>query len=177
MTGVQTCALPISVVEVNGLALTVTVLALLALAAGALWGLYAFLDPLSQIARNNPVTLALGVVFLVWLLLVLFVPLAVALGLLGILCSALMIGLDPALNVLGNESAQFLSNSQVAVVPMFLMMGSFAVVAGMSEDIYDLAHALFSSFRGGLALAAIGDRKSTRLNSSHVALSRMPSSA
>ena len=38
---------------------------------------------LQAIARNNPVTLALGVVFLVWLLLVLFVPLAVALGLCG----------------------------------------------------------------------------------------------
>src|SRR4029079_9233860 len=69
---------------------------------------------------------------------------------------ALMIGLDPALNVLGNESAQFITNSQVAVVPMFLMMGSFAVVAGMSEDIYDLAHALFAQLRGGLAIATIG---------------------
>ncbi|OFZ96723.1 MAG: hypothetical protein A3H35_07955 [Betaproteobacteria bacterium RIFCSPLOWO2_02_FULL_62_17] len=107
-------------------------------------------------ARDYPGTLALGVVFMVWVLLVLYVPLAVALGLLGILCTSLMIGLDPALNVLGNESAQFLTNSQVAVVPMFLMMGSFAVVAGMSEDIYDLAHSLFSHLRGGLALATIG---------------------
>ncbi|HKW54905.1 MAG TPA: TRAP transporter large permease, partial [Stellaceae bacterium] len=61
-----------------------------------------------------------------------------------------------ALSVLGNETAQFLTNEQVAVVPMFLMMGSFAVVAGMAEDIYDLAHALLAPLRGGLALATIG---------------------
>ena len=32
-------------------------------------------------------------------------------------------------------------------------------------------------FKGRLATLAAGDRKSTRLNSSHVSLSRMPSSA
>jgi len=144
------------VVQANAATLGAVVVLLLAAAGVALWGLYANMDALSQLARNNPGSLALGVVFMVWILLLLFIPLAVALGLLGILCTALMIGLDPALNVLGNESAQFLTNSQIAVVPMFLMMGSFAVVAGMSEDIYDLAHSLFSHLRGGLALATIG---------------------
>ncbi|MFM9967462.1 MAG: TRAP transporter large permease subunit [Burkholderiales bacterium] len=144
------------VVKVDTALLSTVVIGALAVTAVILWGIYVNMDSLTQIGRNYPGTLALGVVFLVWVLLVLYVPLAVALGLLGILCSAIMIGLEPALNVLGNESAQFLSNSQVAVVPMFLMMGSFAVVAGMSEDIYDLAHSLFSHFRGGLALATIG---------------------
>jgi tripartite ATP-independent transporter DctM subunit len=35
-------------------------------------------------------------------------------------------------------------------------MGSFAVVAGMSGDIYELAHTLLAQRRGGLALATIG---------------------
>jgi tripartite ATP-independent transporter DctM subunit len=112
--------------------------------------------PLSQLAKASPGWTSALTVGAVWLLLVAYVPLAAALGLLGVLCAALMLGADPALSVLGNESAQFLSNAQVAVVPMFLMMGSFAVVAGMAEDIYDLAHALFAQLRGGLALATIG---------------------
>lgn len=144
------------VVAVNPVALASVAILALAAAALALWTVQTNMDAMSQLARSYPGTLALAVMLMVWVLLVLCVPLAVALGLLGVLCSALMIGLDPALNVLGNESAQFLTNSQVAVVPMFLMMGSFAVVAGMSEDIYDLAHSLFSSLRGGLALATIG---------------------
>lgn len=116
------------------------------------WGL----EPLAQAAKSVPGWTSLVVVAAVWLLLLAYVPLAAALGLLGALCTALMIGLDPALSVLGNEAVQFLTNPQVAVVPMFLMMGSFAVVAGMAEDVYDLAHALFAQLRGGLAFATIG---------------------
>ena len=142
--------------HVNPTLLAAVVVALLALAALALYGFHSSLEPLSRLAKANPGTLALIVVFAVWALLLLFVPLAAALGLLGVLTSILMIGYEPALNVLGNEPVQFLTNSQVAVVPMFLMMGSFAVVAGMSEDIYDLAHAVFSQLRGGLAIATIG---------------------
>lgn len=113
-------------------------------------------EPLARMAKSAPGWSSLFVVAAVWLLLLLYVPLAAALGLLGVLCAALMIGADPALSVLGNEAVQFLTNPQVAVVPMFLMMGSFAVVAGMAEDVYDLAHALFAQLRGGLALATIG---------------------
>ena len=142
--------------QVNPGVLTAVVIALLLATFLAFLAFHAGLEPLSRFAKDSPGTLALIVVFLVWVLLLLFVPLAAALGLLGVTTSILMIGYDPALNVLGNESVQFLTNSQVAVVPMFLMMGSFAVVAGMSEDIYDLAHALFSQLRGGLAIATIG---------------------
>ena len=77
-------------------------------------------------------------------------------GLLGLITAIAFLGLDPALSVLGNESVQFLTNPAVAILPLFLMMGSFAVVAGMSSDIYELAHKLLSHRRGGLALATIG---------------------
>lgn len=128
----------------------------LAASAAALLALYWAFPALSAAAKASPGWTSVAVVLAVWVLLALYVPLAAALGLLGVLCAGLMIGLDPALSVLGNETAQFLTNEQVAVVPMFLMMGSFAVVAGMAEDIYDLAHALLAPLRGGLALATIG---------------------
>lgn len=128
----------------------------LAATAAVLVALYLAFPVLSHAAKANPGVTSLGIVAAIWVLLALYVPLAAALGLLGVLCAALMIGAGPALSVLGNESAQFLTNEQVAVVPMFLMMGSFAVVAGMAEDIYDLAHALLAPLRGGLALATIG---------------------
>ncbi|HEX7054587.1 MAG TPA: TRAP transporter large permease [Burkholderiales bacterium] len=130
--------------------------ALLAAAAAALVALELAFPSLSALAKGAPGWTSLIVVLAVWLLLASYVPLAAALGLLGVLGTALMIGEQPALSVLGSETAQFLTNEQVAVVPMFLMMGSFAVVAGMAEDIYDLAHALLAPLRGGLALATIG---------------------
>jgi C4-dicarboxylate transporter DctM subunit len=130
--------------------------ALLVAGAAALLALHLAFPSLSGWAKASPGWTSIVVVLGVWVLLALSVPLAAALGLLGVLCAGLMIGADPALSVLGNETAQFLTNEQVAVVPMFLMMGSFAVVAGMAEDIYDLAHALLAPLRGGLALATIG---------------------
>src|SRR5690242_1234854 len=133
-----------------------TGIAILAATAVATAIVYAALPALGAWAKANPGWTSAIMVLGIWLLLALYVPLGAALGLLGVLCAALMIGAHPALSVLGNETAQFLTNEQVAVVPMFLMMGSFAVVAGMAEDIYDLAHAILAPLRGGLALATIG---------------------
>jgi C4-dicarboxylate transporter, DctM subunit len=42
------------------------------------------------------------------------------------------------------------------VVPLFLLMGSFAGVSGLSSDIYRLAYAFIGHRNGGLALATIG---------------------
>ncbi len=133
-----------------------TGIALIVAAAAAVLLLHLAFPALSAAAKAGPGWTSLFIVLGIWVLLALYVPLGAALGLLGVLCAALMIGEQPALSVLGNETAQFLTNEQVAVVPMFLMMGSFAVVAGMAEDIYDLAHAILAPLRGGLALATIG---------------------
>src|SRR5689334_5352455 len=133
-----------------------TGIAVIVAAAAAVLLLDLSFPALSAAAKAGPGWTSLFIVLGIWLLLALYVPLGAALGLLGVLCAGLMIGADPALSVLGNETAQFLTNEQVAVVPMFLMMGSFAVVAGMAEDIYDLAHAILAPLRGGLALATIG---------------------
>src|SRR4030095_464481 len=96
------------------------------------------------------------IIILLWVMLILYVPLAVVMGLLGLIAAIAYLGLEPALTVLGNESVQFLTNPAIAVLPMFLMMGSFAVVAGMSSDVYELAPKLVAHRRGGLALATIG---------------------
>jgi tripartite ATP-independent transporter DctM subunit len=128
----------------------------LALTAMIVFALYALLGPISRFATGNALWFGFIVVVLLWLLLLLYVPLAVVMGMLGLFTAIVFIGLDPALTVLGNESVQFLTNYQVAVLPMFLMMGSFAVAAGMSGDIYELAHKLLGHRRGGLALATIG---------------------
>jgi tripartite ATP-independent transporter DctM subunit len=111
---------------------------------------------LTRFALASPLLFSGAILFLLWFLLILTVPLAAVMGLLGLVGAIAYITLEPALTVLGNESVQFLTNSQVAVLPLFLMMGSFAVVAGMSSDIYELAHTLLAHRRAGLALATIG---------------------
>ena len=131
-------------------------LMVLAVAALAIWLFMAGLPAMTAWAQANKTAFGVGVLLLLWALLILYIPLAVVMGLLGLVTALFYMGPGPALSVLGNESIGFLTNYSVAVLPMFLMMGSFAVVAGMSSDIYELAHTLLSRRRGGLALATIG---------------------
>ena len=120
-----------------------------------LFGLLDFSALSSAIAANPALSLAVACMLL-WLMLMALAPLAATMGLLGIFCMALFIGVDPALNASGSEVAGFLTNSQVSVLPLFLMMGSFAAISGIAEDVYMLAQATFGRLRGGLALATIG---------------------
>ncbi|MDP6173743.1 MAG: TRAP transporter large permease, partial [Rhodospirillales bacterium] len=56
----------------------------------------------------------------------------------------------------GTEPSAAISNEGLAVVALFLLMGTFATTAGVSGDMYKLAYALLGHFRGGLAMATIG---------------------
>ena len=60
------------------------------------------------------------------------------------------------MSAFATEATGLLTNSQLATLPLFLMMGSFAAVAGLADDLYRLSHVLFSRWRGGLAYATIG---------------------
>ena len=119
------------------------------------WALFDF-QGMSDVAQDNPAVSVLVAFLFLWAFLLGLMPLAAVMGLLGLFGGALYLGIDPALSGFGSEPAGFLTNSQVAVLPLFLMMGSFAATAGLSDDIYALAHALLGGFRGGLALATIG---------------------
>jgi C4-dicarboxylate transporter DctM subunit len=123
-----------------------------ALVGSAVLGIKAF----SATAASHPSTVAIVLFLVMWGTSLLLVPLCASLALTGVLGAALLAGIDPALSVLGTEAAAFLTNENLAVLPLFLIMGSFASASGLSSDIYRLAQALFGHFRGGLALATIG---------------------
>jgi C4-dicarboxylate transporter, DctM subunit len=135
-----------------------TAIALLLAVFIVLLGSYAVVDfaGMSEWAQDNPGK-AVGIAFAcMWVLMLSQVPLAAVTGLIGIVGGALFIGFPPFFSAFATESAGLLTSSQIATLPLFLMMGSFAAVSGLSEDLYELAHVLFGRFRGGLALATIG---------------------
>jgi C4-dicarboxylate transporter DctM subunit len=106
-------------------------------------------------ARQNA-WLTLSIFTLLWAIAFLLVPLGATMALLGLSGTALLIGGEQAIAMAGSEIASFLSNPNVATLPLFLLMGSFAAVAGVAEDVYRLAQAVLGRFRGGLAHATIG---------------------
>jgi tripartite ATP-independent transporter DctM subunit len=100
--------------------------------------------------------LTVTLVFVImWLMTLILIPIAAIMGIVGVIASTLFIGLLPSLGAASTEVTGFLGNSQLATLPLFLMMGSFAAVADISEDVYRLAHVMLGRLRGGLALTTI----------------------
>lgn len=84
------------------------------------------------------------------------IPIGIAMGFTGFVGFGLLSGFGPAVTLFGTEPAQVLSNANLAVIPLFLLMGSLATVSGLSDDIYRLIYALVGHWPGGLACATVG---------------------
>jgi tripartite ATP-independent transporter DctM subunit len=111
---------------------------------------------LQPLFLNATTAFSISVFVLLWVLILLFVPVAAALIISALVGAGVLMGYSSALLVLGSETVGLITNQELAVLPLFMIMGAFAGVAGLSADIYRLAHATFCPFRGGLALASIG---------------------
>ena len=104
----------------------------------------------------DPITIAIGGLVVMFALIFLHVPIGISLGLVGVAGCGLYIGFDAAASLIEIETSAVIANDKLALVAIFLLMGSFATAAGLSSDIYRLAYALFGHWRGGLAMATIG---------------------
>jgi len=83
------------------------------------------------------------------------VPIGVAMGLAGVGGFALLSGTKPALNLLANVPLSVLTDYNLIVIPMFILMGAFASHSGMSTELFKAGRAWLGHRRGGLALASI----------------------
>nr|WP_274608777.1 TRAP transporter large permease [Vannielia litorea] len=91
-----------------------------------------------------------------FMLMFLRIPIGIAMGITGFVGFGVISGFGPAITLFGTEPAQVLSNANLAVIPLFLLMGSLATVSGLSDDIYRLIYALVGHWPGGLACATVG---------------------
>ena len=100
--------------------------------------------------------IGVGGIIALFVLVALHLPLAFAMIVVGIVAFALQTDWGPALTFLASEPSQVLGSTDIAAVPLFLMMGAFVNVSGFSKDLYTAAAALLGHRRGGLAYATIG---------------------
>ena len=103
----------------------------------------------------DPIVLGLSGIAFMFVLIALHVPIGVAMGLAGFVCTGLIIGFDRSVTLFSTEGSSILTSAELAVIPLFLLMGGFATAAGLSSDLYRLAYAFLGHRRGGLALATI----------------------
>lgn len=82
-------------------------------------------------------------------------PIAFAMGLIGLVGTLSIIGIQPALSLLGQTFFDNGREYSLSVLPLFLMMGNFVVQSGVADDLYKAAHAWLRHRKGGLAIATI----------------------
>ena len=104
----------------------------------------------------TPLEIGAAGIAALFLLILARVPIGFAMIIVGVVGVALQSSWTPALTLLASEPASVLSNVDLATVPLFLLMGTFATVAGFSADIYNAVAAVLGHRRGGLAYATIG---------------------
>ena len=103
----------------------------------------------------TPTTIGIiGLAFL-FIFLILRMPVAIAMLVVGFIGTWVMNGTTPALTSLSGEAFEIVSFFELSVVPLFVLMGNLAGVSGMSKDLYEAAYKWFGHFRGGLASATI----------------------
>lgn len=88
-------------------------------------------------------------------LMALRVPIGVAMGIAGVGGFALLSGATPALNLLANVPLSVVTDYNLSVIPMFVLMGAFASHAGMSAELFSAGRAWLGHRKGGLALASV----------------------
>ncbi|EKF41243.1 TRAP transporter large permease [Nitratireductor indicus] len=84
-------------------------------------------------------------------------PIGLAMLLCGLGGSWLVFGnVTPVLAKLKNETYSTFSGYSLTIVPLFLLMGQFATLGGMSRALFKAAETWMGHRRGGVAMAAVG---------------------
>jgi len=103
--------------------------------------------------------LELGLVSFPVLLILIFlrIPIGLAMLICGLGGTYLVFGsVNPILSKLKGETYSTFSSYSLSIIPLFLLMGQFAGLGGMSQALFRAANAWLGHRRGGVAMAAVG---------------------
>ncbi|HWA38141.1 MAG TPA: TRAP transporter large permease [Burkholderiales bacterium] len=88
-------------------------------------------------------------------LMALRVPIAISMFVPGAIAYYVVGGEGTLLNFLKGLAFARLSNYDLSVIPLFLLMGQFATQGGLSRALFAFANALIGHLRGGMAMASV----------------------
>ncbi|WP_102225251.1 TRAP transporter large permease [Acidimangrovimonas sediminis] len=103
----------------------------------------------------SPETIGILGIVALFALMILRTPVAFAMLAVGYGGMYLLQGARAASAVMVTQSYQAVSNYDLIVVPMFVLLGNVASQAGFSRALYDAAFAWVGRFRGGLASSSV----------------------
>lgn len=88
-------------------------------------------------------------------LMLLRVPVGMAMGLVGVTGYSYIVGMGPALKLVGQTSMRTVTDYTFGVIPMFMLMGAFVSISGVSKELFRAANAFIGHLRGGLGMATV----------------------
>ncbi len=103
----------------------------------------------------NEMTVGCIVLALLLLLFATGIELGFAMALMGFLGFAYLNGVSSAMNLLGRDVFDVITNYGYTVFPLFILMGQIGFNAGIAVRLYGAAHKFIGHIPGGLAMATV----------------------
>ncbi len=103
----------------------------------------------------SPVTAGIAGIGLLLVLFLLRMPVAFAMAFVGVVGFAYLADPGPALSLLAQDIFEQFSSYPLSVIPMFILMGTFAFASGISRRLYDTTYTWVGQLRGGLTMATV----------------------
>jgi tripartite ATP-independent transporter DctM subunit len=105
-----------------------------------------------ELSTNAVAVIGFVVLFVLMLL---RVPVGMAMGLVGVVGYSYIAGTGPALKLVGQTSMRTVTDYTFGVIPMFMLMGAFVSVSGVSRELFRAANSFIGHLRGGLGVATV----------------------
>jgi C4-dicarboxylate transporter DctM subunit len=103
----------------------------------------------------NEIVAGITAMFVLLLLFATGIELGFAMALVGFAGFAYLNGVQPAMNLLGRDIYDVLTNYGYTVFPLFILMGQIGFNAGIAVRLYNSAHKFVGHIPGGLAMATV----------------------
>ncbi|MCF8095233.1 MAG: TRAP transporter large permease [Desulfobacteraceae bacterium] len=103
----------------------------------------------------SPETIGIVGIIALFILLAMRIYIGLAMMLIGFAGSYFIIGWQPSFDLLGMLPFDEAKSYTMSVIPLFILMGQFAFISGISTDIYKTVYNWMGHFRGGLAIATV----------------------
>lgn len=103
----------------------------------------------------DPVWVGIFGVGLLFFFLLIGVPIAFSLMVVGFLGSAYLTSIHAALPMVARTVYEVVSHYPYTIIPLFIVMGSYAEISGISSDLYDTFDKWLRRLPGGLGMATI----------------------
>jgi C4-dicarboxylate transporter, DctM subunit len=101
------------------------------------------------------VTLAVSIIVLMFALMAIRTPIAIAMFISGSTGYVMQTGWTPYANFMNSMAFARFASYDLSVIPLFILMGQFATQGGISKALFAFTAAVVGRLRGGLAMAAV----------------------